>query len=226
MENLFENSYHLHSFIKKIGSSKKTPESSKILGLYQKLHTFTQGTKSGKSQKQNEGVFGRKKSNHYCYKRSYINGSREMIKSKRKYNSVNVSPGDISHDQTKSFSKMKPKKVKPKKVSTTMMEKKLKVIVGPLNSKASQSRKKKTQSKRIQTNSNFSNKVKNTINQSGKLRTTDRGQKRRHEDSMDIKNKSESKSKSPVNHLNVIRKYIQLEKKFGLKSKSIGRGGY
>lgn len=172
--------------------------------LYHKLQTFTQGQKTGKGLRPTEGVLGRKKSGNYCYKRSYMNGSGEFQKSKRKYNSVNVSPGDLSGDQTKSFSKLKDKRARQKKAQATVMEKKLKVIVGPTHAKASQS-KKKSASKRVNGETNLSGK-------GTKTKMTDK-QKARG---------SEEKG-TPLAHLNVVKKYIQLEKKFGIKSKSIGR---
>ena len=188
--------------------------------LYQKLQTFTQGQQTGKAKQQPEVVFGRKKSN-YCYKRSYLNGSREVIKSKRKYNSVNVAPGDLSTEQTKSFSKVKGRRGKNAKNGTSLMEKKLKVIVGPLNPKVSQSRKKRA-SKRAHMNSKGG---KQTGSHSQKQKTTDRNPKRKsRSDESEERNRSKDKSRSPLTHLNVIRKYIQLEKKFGIKSKSIEVG--
>jgi hypothetical protein len=193
------------------------------MSLYQKLQNCAQGTRTGKSQKQTEIVFGRKKSNNFCYKRSYLNGSGEFQKSKRKYNSVNVNPGDLSHDQTKSISHIKNKKVKSKKTSTTMMEKKLKVIVGPMNSKNNQSNSKKRNKKRYKTESNFTKNSKKMGNQSNKTKTSVNRKKNKDIfDSSENISGSDNKGNTPLTHINVIKKYIQLEKKFGIKSKSIG----
>jgi hypothetical protein len=194
------------------------------MSLYQKLQTCAQGMRTGKSKKQTEIVFGRKKSNKFCYKRSYLNGSGEFQKSKRKYNSVNVNPGDLSHDQVKSISNMKNKKLKSKKSPTTMMEKKLKVIVGPINSKKHQNNSKKRSKKRYKTESNFTKNNKKMMNQSNKVKTSvNRKTTKDILDSSENGSVSEAKVGTPLTHLNVIKKYIQLEKKFGIKSKSIGK---
>lgn len=104
-----------------------------------------------------------------------------------------------------------------------MMEKKLKVIVGPINAKKIQSNSKRRNNKRYKTESHFTKNVRKLGNQSNKMKTSgNRKKKKDLFDSSEVTSEIDTKGNSGLTHINVIKKYIQLEKKFGIKSKSIG----
>ena len=105
-----------------------------MISIYNKLQTYTSGQKTGSSKIKNKIVFSRKKSNNDDKKKKYYMKSnnksnikyhtkKEYVKSKRKYNSVNV-PGINSPGRT--VTKMSSKK-RVETEGDSVMEKKLKV---------------------------------------------------------------------------------------------------